>query len=185
MAATTAAVSVASNGTWVTAATANGTNGGNLTDGAQYYALAAETSPAGSSAVVAFNAEKTTNATATVTTPSSATCYYNATSSQCTTTPKANWPGALAGTGTDSGGQTLAGIQVAVENPGGLWWNGSSFASSVPVYGTAGGTPGSWSFPLSATQLGSTTGTFTVVVSATDTNGMTNIGSPVTFTWKD
>ena len=183
VAATTVAVTVGSNGTWVTGPTTNSTNGGNITDGGQYYAQASETTPTGTSAVVVFKAEKNTNATATVVVPAANTCYYNSVAGHCTTSPKAAWPGTVSGTGADSGGQTLKSIQVAIENPSGLWWNGSAFSSSVPVYNAAGGTA-TWNYPISSAQLGATAGTFTVQVSATDTNNMTNIGSAVTLNWK-
>jgi hypothetical protein len=176
----TAAVSpVGSNDFWTTPSDDN-----NLTPGGQYFAQAAQTSPAATSAVLTFNAEKSTNTSATITTPASGTCYYTSTSSDCTTSPRTAWSGNIAGTASDGGGPALKTVQVAISNTSGMWWNGSSFASSVPVYNAATGTS-SWTYPLSAVQLGTTTGTFTVQATATDNNTETGPVTSTTFTWKD
>ena len=185
VAATTVAVTVSSSGTWVTGATTNSTNGGNLSDGGQYYAQAAETTPTGTSAVVAFKAEAKTTASATVTAPVSTTCYYNSNSGNCTGT-KSTWSTEgqkIAGTGATGTGPALKSVQVALENPSGLWWNGSAFSSSVPVFNATGGTPAAWSMPVTAAQLGAA-GTFTIRASVTDVDNMTNIESDTTFVWK-
>ncbi|MBI5597448.1 MAG: VCBS repeat-containing protein [Elusimicrobia bacterium] len=75
----------------------------------------------------------------------------------------------LSGTAGDAAG--VGGVEVALETApagGGLWWNGGSFASAVPVWLAASGTA-SWTF--AALPAWTDGGSFRLVARATDTLG--------------
>ena len=188
----TATATVGSNGLWT-----SGQDTNNLTAGQQYWAQAVQTNPSGTSPVFGPfvpEAKGTGNPTTTISTPLSTICYYNTVSAHCSGTSK-SWSaegGQISGTAASAaGGALLASVQVAIENPNGMWWNGSTFASAVPIYivvaSNVDALTTAWSYPITAAQLGSTTGAFTVEATATDADDMTSPlpTTPFTFTWNN
>ena len=126
-----------------------------------------------------------------VSSPASSSCF----SSQALAGCRSPWPSAapIAGAATDPGGPGLAAIQVAIQDPRGMWWSGtgSSFGSNVPVVQTAtdksgNGSFSSWEydgFTASDFPAGDT-GSYTVVVSSQDKSGATSLTVQRTFLWK-
>ena len=85
------------------------------------------------------------------------------------------------GTAADTGGSSLATVEVSLQRGSdSKWWNGSSFVTSVPeLFRTATGTT-SWSLPVAIGDL--TDGSYTVRARATDGAGNVTTGSTRTFT---
>jgi prepilin-type N-terminal cleavage/methylation domain-containing protein len=173
----TVGATVSPNAVWVTGSS------GNLNTSTSYWAQATETAPAGTSAVFGpFTPETSTVPVPTITAPDPTTCYYNTNAANCTGTSSSWTTEGSKIAGTASSG--LTSVQVAIENPNGAWWNGSSFTSLTPIYfGTSGTSP--WTYALTAAQLGTTAGTFTIQATATDTNNNTSGAATQTFIWKD
>ena len=138
--------------------------GSNLVSSDSYSVVAQATDSAGN--VGTSTANTFTYSTAA---PSAAVTYpVNA------TTYGTNWSGSITGTAAASGGATLSGVGVALENTTtSKWWNGSSFSGSSADYVAATGTT-SWSLGFAGSNLVSSD-SYSVVAQATDTYG--NVGT--------
>jgi hypothetical protein len=127
------------------------------------------------------------NPVPTITFPVAATCYYLVNSTGGCSTP---WPTAntITGTASDTGGPGLQGVVVTIQNPAGMYWNGTAFVpavSSVPATSTDGFA--TWSVPLSPANLTvGGTGSYTVTAYAIDKTTptpKTGTSTPMTFSW--
>ena len=104
------------------------------------------------------------------TTPPSVAVTYPVNS----TTYGTNWSGSITGTAAASGGATISGEKVALENTtNSNWWNGTTFGGSSTDHVAATGTT-SWSLSFAGSNLASSDG-YSVVAQATDSAG--NVGT--------
>ena len=114
------------------------------------------------------------------------------TGSGSTATTPAAWPLAISGTATDTGGPGLASVLVAIQTPGGKWWNGTTFGSTSIQWNAASTSNGwaNWTYPFLSTSYPTTgsassrIGTYTVEVYSADTSGATSTAAVVTYTWQ-
>ena len=119
---------------------------------------------------------------------SSASCYNHTGGGSCTM-----WPLAISGTAGDPGGPGVASVNIAIQDPNGLWWNGTSYSSSTPLTFPAADTSGTgsfstWKLPYPLVNLPSSDkGTYTVVATITDKTTPTGVTGPAasqSFNWK-
>jgi hypothetical protein len=121
-----------------------------------------------------------------ITAPTNNGCYSSNANRKCPT----SWPGSITGAATDAGGPGLLSVQLSIEDKTtGLYWNGSSFASTIPVANQASDTSGTgsfstWGLPFPSSNL-SAGDTFAVVATSTDKANATGPPSAIVgFTWK-